>query len=189
MVLVGFLAKKRHGKDTAANYLTNNYNFTKISIADPLKYVLKILFEFNDEQLYGDEKEIIDKNWGISPRNAMQYLGTEIFRERINELIPGTDADFWINLAILKYQNMKKENPNVKCVIADVRFQNEVDKIHDSNGHIIKIERPNVNNVDEHQSEIEIDSIENYDHHVLNDSSLVDYYAKLDKIIEFILSN
>jgi len=59
--LIGFLAKKRHGKDTSADYLVKKYNYKKLSFAKPIKDACKILFGFTDEQLYGNLKEVKDK--------------------------------------------------------------------------------------------------------------------------------
>ena len=41
--LIGLLGRKRVGKDTVADYLINNYNFTKHAFANPIKEVLKIM--------------------------------------------------------------------------------------------------------------------------------------------------
>ena len=64
-MIIGILGQKRNGKDTCADYLVEHYNFTKVSFADPIKQILKIMFDFNDEQLYGDKKELIHSkgNW------------------------------------------------------------------------------------------------------------------------------
>ena len=70
MVLIGIVGKKYSGKDTAADYLVANHNFTKMAFADPVKKVAKELFNFNDEQLYGNLKEATDERWGISPQRS-----------------------------------------------------------------------------------------------------------------------
>ena len=44
LLLIGLVGRKRHGKDTVADYLTQKYNFTKDSFASPLKKTLKELF-------------------------------------------------------------------------------------------------------------------------------------------------
>jgi len=59
-MIIGFAGKKRSGKDTIANYLVNKYNFRRYAFGGPVKEVCRILFGFDDEQLYGDRKEELD---------------------------------------------------------------------------------------------------------------------------------
>ncbi len=182
MTIIGFLAKKRHGKDTASDHLVGNYGFKKVALADPLKESISILFGFDDEQLYGGKKEVVDKNWKVTPRKVMQYLGTDIFRKDINNIIPWIEDNFWMNSLKVKYLNALKENPNTKFAVADVRFQNEVDIIHELGGIVIKIVRPGYNTGDSHESESSINKIENYDYLIENSGTLEDFYNKIDKL-------
>lgn len=185
-MLIGLLGKKRTGKDTIADYLCKNYNFKKLSFAKPLKDVCKILFNFNDEQLYGDKKEEIDTNWGTTPRIIMQYLGTDIFRNDINKILPNIGNNFWIKCIRTQYQSLLKTDPLIKVVISDVRFQNELDMIHELDGCVIKIERQNSKNYfeDLHESEKDIDKIKNYDFLIKNDSTFENLYLQVDDIIK-----
>jgi hypothetical protein len=61
--VVGITGFKRHGKDTTGDYLCEKYGFTKLAFADPLKEICKILFSFNEDQLYGGSKEVVDSFW------------------------------------------------------------------------------------------------------------------------------
>ncbi|ARF09646.1 deoxynucleoside monophosphate kinase [Indivirus ILV1] len=183
-MLIGVLGHKFSGKDTTANYLIKKYNFKRIAFADPLKEACRILFNFDDDQLYGDKKEIIDQRWGIMPRTAFQYLGTDIFRNKINEIIPNIESSFWVKLCMDNYEKNKKLDYNV--VISDVRFQNEINAIREKNGIIIKIIRPNLQVNDNHASE-NISEL-NGDYEIYNDGSLEDLYGKIDKILENIIT-
>ena len=102
-MLIGVLGRKGSGKDTVSDYIVNKYNFEKMIIADPLKIACKELFNFTDEQLYGNLKETVDPQWGLSPRQAFQWLGTDIFRNEVNELNPDIGNNFWIILLKIKY--------------------------------------------------------------------------------------
>ena len=53
-MIVGFLGRKRSGKDTAVNYLIDNYNFTRYAFGDPVKDVCRTMFNFSEE-IYGKE--------------------------------------------------------------------------------------------------------------------------------------
>ena len=128
-MIIGITGYKYNGKDTCANYLVDNYKFNKISFADPLKQCLKSLFSFTDEQLYGKEKEIVDNYWGVSPRTVMQFVGTELFRDQMKQIIFNIDSMFWCKVMERKLSNICEN-----VVIADVRFVNEALMIKKMNG-------------------------------------------------------
>lgn len=183
MPIIGFLAKRRSGKDTASDYIVKKYGYTKKAFADSLKKSVQQLFGFTDSQLYTDEKEKIDPNWGVSPRRVFQVFGTDIIRELFPKLLlPGIGSDFHIKRFDIWY----RENKDKNIVISDVRFQNEVDYIRSIGGVVLKIKRPNLDlkeNADLHKSESGIDSLENYNGTITNNGSLKDLYEKLDEFI------
>ena len=79
-ILIGLVAPKRSGKDTAANYLCSAYGFKKYNFADPLKKGVSEIFGLTYDQLNGDDKEKIDPFWGVTPRELFQKIGTELFQ-------------------------------------------------------------------------------------------------------------
>ena len=87
-MIIGIIGKKRSGKDTIGDYLTKYYGFTSYSFANPIKLASKHLFGFTDDQLYGDLKDEIDYNWGVTPRTVFQIIGTEIFQQDMLRRIP-----------------------------------------------------------------------------------------------------
>jgi hypothetical protein len=182
--LIGVLGKKRAGKDTVSEYVEKYYTYDKMALATPLKDICKILFNFTDEQLHGNLKEIQDPYWGVSPRTVFQYVGTDIFRKDINKIIPTIQDNFWINAIINKYTKIIEKNPNYNLIVSDLRFQNECSAIHKFSGTVIKISRPSSSNVDEHESEAQIDKIVDYDFEIVNDGSLQDLYDKIDDIMK-----
>jgi hypothetical protein len=141
--IIGITGRKFSGKDTAGNYFVEKYGFERMAYADPLKKAAKEIFDFNDEQLYGNAKEIIDQYWGITPRNAMQFLGTDLFRNHICELLPNMGKDIWVNVLKRKALNIFEKNPDSKIVVTDVRFPNELQAIKDLGGITIKLQRDN----------------------------------------------
>lgn len=180
-MIIGFLAKKRCGKDTACDYIVKKYNYTKLSFAHPLKKCVKELFGFTNSQLNSQQKEIEDLYWGIKPRKVLQFLGTDVVRDLFpKKLLKDIGNDFWIKRTDLWYkQNYEKHKD--KIVFSDVRFQNEVDYIHSINGIIVKINRENFSD-DNHKSELEIDNIKNYDILIDNNTTKEEFYSKLEKI-------
>lgn len=175
-MIIGITGQKKHGKDTFADYLVTHYNFKKITFAEPIKDICKILFNFTDEQLHGSQKEIIDKFWNITPRHTMQFIGTELFRNNINQLIPNINNDFWCKIMENKIAN----NLETNIVISDVRFQNEECLIHKFGGTIIKVINNNIINNDQHSSEN--DNIK-YDYLIYNNNSINDYYYKINILL------
>ena len=97
-MLIALTAPKQSGKDTFADYLVEKYGYTKIAFAKPLKDLLKLLFLFTDEQLYGHLKEVSDERWfGCTPRKAMQYVGTELIRKQLDIIMPGMGENYFVN--------------------------------------------------------------------------------------------
>ena len=182
MVLIGILGNKRNGKDTTADFIVKNYNYNKYSFAKPLKDVCKILFNFDDNQLYGDKKEVTDENWNITPRKVMEFIGTDIARNQFNKIIPNINHDFWIK----HFEYYYKKNKNINLVVCDVRFQNEVDIIHKYNGIVIKVIRYKKKIKYLHASESNLDKINNFDYLIKNDSSIDLLNNKIKEIMKTI---
>lgn len=179
--IIGITGRKYNGKDTVADYLCKEYGYIKLSFAGPIKQICKILFGFNDEQLYGSLKEDIDTRWEQSPRKLMQYIGTELFRQRMANILPGIGENFWIKCLMEQVNTMIKENPNARIVIADVRFHNEVDAVKNCGytNAVIRVTRPsvNTNNTDCHESELLIEHLK-VDEDIMNDTDLNTLYKK-----------
>jgi hypothetical protein len=129
--IIGITGKKFHGKDTIGDYYVKK-GYTRIAFADTLKEACKLIFGLTHEQLYGDKKEVIDEYWKKTPREIMQYVGTDLFRNQFDENI-------WINSLRRKMISSDK-----KYVITDVRFDNEATMIKDIGGIIIKVNRTNL---------------------------------------------
>lgn len=177
--IVGITGRKFNGKDTLGNYLVNNFSYKKLSYADPIKDISRILFGFNDEQLYGNLKETIDDNWNTTPRNIMQFLGTEIFRKQMHQVIPDIGEDFWIKCLEVKMTNILKENPNQKFVICDVRFPNELESIKKLGGIVIRVKRELSTNNDLHESEKYIDTLD-VDFEMINNTTIEQLYKNFE---------
>jgi hypothetical protein len=177
--LIGICGYKRHGKDTLGDYLVKHHGYTKIAFADALKDACKCIFGFNDEQLYGNLKETNDEFWKTSPRKALQFVGTELFRLQISELLPEVNEDIWVKVV----ENKILQNPDKRYVITDVRFANELALIKKYKGLSIKVQR-DIKIDDEHISESFIDQLET-DCIIKNSGTLEQLYEKLNNILAF----
>ena len=191
--IIAICGAKRSGKDVLAKYLVATRGFKKLSFAEPLKKAVRELFNFNDiqvgideENAIGDEKEIIDERWGISPRKALQFFGTEIMQHSINELIPNTNRCFLADILLSRISCDSCDS----YVISDLRFLHEYNKLKSSakirSLIIVKISRPSINIVegaggaggaggvrDTHISENEYIDIP-YDVEIINDGAISD---------------
>jgi hypothetical protein len=79
---------------------------------------------------------------------VLQQLGTEFFREKINE-------DFWVDTLLNEYKMDHWENEVGYdfILIPDVRFNSEALRIKDLGGKIFSVERASLESKDQHRSE------------------------------------
>tara|TARA_A100001388_G_C28697331_1_gene464360 strand:- start:56 stop:643 length:588 start_codon:yes stop_codon:yes gene_type:complete len=187
-MIIGFLGRKRSGKDTAANYFIKNHNFLRYAFGDPVKEVARAMFNFNDEQLYGSLKEELDSEWNISPRKAFQVIGTDFAQYSIYKSIPELIEKvpmrhFWVKRFESWYKKEIEKDKNTCVVISDVRFQHEIDAIKKLNGKVIKI-LSNRQESDSHLSENEIDKIseKQIDYCIENNDTIDNFHFKLKDI-------
>jgi hypothetical protein len=187
-LLIGFLGKKRSGKDTSGEYLIEKYNFVNYAFADPVKEICRILFDFSDEQLFGNKKEGVDFRWYLTPREAFQKIGTEFAQNDIYNYFPRLkerlkDEVIWVKLFRLWYE----KNADKDVVITDVRFPHEIEAIKSLGGKIVKINRNCLVN-DTHISENYIDSIKDEDifYNLDNNYKKEDLYSQIDTVINLI---
>lgn len=103
-----------------------------------------------------------------SPRVILQLLGTEFFRNSI-------DNSFWTTIA-----------PKTNAIITDVRFQNEIDHVQSGNGIVIAIRRNTGQKISSsgHESE-KVDKIQNdCDYIIDNDGTLAELDMKIKTIVD-----
>lgn len=182
-MIIAFLGQKHSGKDTCAEYLIKNYNFKRYAFGDPVKEVCRILFGFNDEQLYGSKKEEYDTRLNITPRETFQKIGTEFGQYIIHEILPNLNIEkrtLWTRI-------LDDIDKSAHIVISDVRFQHEIDAIKKNGGIIIKIDRNTIqNDFNNHASEQEIFNISSsfINFTIENNGSLNELYENLFSILK-----
>jgi hypothetical protein len=148
-LLIGLHGKKRSGKDLAASQL---YGFSSeekgsIAFAEPIKLGCMEMFGLSYSQVFGDEKEIIDPRYGKTPREILQWMGTEVIRDQFHK-------DHWLNLAREKIESFMNKHPKGLLFLTDVRYDNEAELIKSFGGRMIEIRRNQANeNKDSHASE------------------------------------
>ena len=88
------------GKDSTADIIVSHFGYRKHSLADVMKEACRVIFGWTDKHLYGELKEVIDPRYGISPRHALQTLGTEWGQYKLSEydsFKETTGRKLWVN--------------------------------------------------------------------------------------------
>lgn len=166
IALSGF---KSSGKGAVAQTLAAE-GFVLVKFVDPLKNMLRA-FGLSEREIEGDLKERpCDLLCGVTPRSAMQTLGTEWGRRLVH-------GDLWVNA----WRSRALQHELV--VVDDCRFPNEARVVSDLGGMIWRVVRPGYNG-DGHESERHALP---YDAEILNDGTLADLHARtLDLMVKFL---
>lgn len=131
------------GKSTAARALVDLRGFTTVDLATPMKVFCREVYGFSDAQLWGpsEMRNDLDPRWGISPREALQKLGTEWGRA-LHEYT-------WVRLCLRECAKWPR------AVITDARFRNELQAVRDAGGVLVRLTRGLGSSLDSHASEAE----------------------------------
>jgi len=154
-MIIGICGHKRHGKDSIADVLVKLYGYDKRSLADPMKEACMVIFGWSWEHVYGELKDVIDPAWGISPRQALQTIGTEWGQyslQQFPQFKETTGRGLWVKSLMTTITG--------NTAIADVRFPHEVDTIREKGGKIIMVRRPGYPVDLTHESESAIELIQ-----------------------------
>lgn len=179
--IIGITGRKFSGKDTIADMLVKDYGYIKLSYATPLKESCRVIFNLTTEQLYGNQKESVDDYWKVTPREILQFVGTELFRDRIGELLPHIGTDIWVKSVIRTID----ANPDSRFVISDVRFPNEVKALQNmDNSKIWRVCRDiESHKYEEHASENQIATLL-VDNDIKNNGTLVDLKLQIMELLQ-----
>jgi hypothetical protein len=142
--LVSFVGGIGAGKSTAAKYLADEYGFVLVRFAGPLKDMIRAL-GCTPEEVDGALKETPSEALcGLTPRHAMQSLGTEWGRNCMG-------ADFWTRIWERRVRALLSSGRTV--VVDDCRFENEDLLIRDLGGVHVRVFRPGIDTTETHVSE------------------------------------
>jgi len=122
-MLVGICGKAGSGKDTIGDHFIKKYGFKKIALADPIKRLVQDVFVLDDATVHDRvlrEQEL--PAWpGWSVRKFLQYIGTELFREKIDDAV-------WVKSLWRRVQ----KDVDVNYIVTDIRFPNELAYFRDN---------------------------------------------------------
>jgi len=194
-MIIGLLGFIGSGKNAAGEILTEK-GFFPLSFAASLKDATSAIFGWDRHLLEGDTdesrifRETVDVFWSkkfgydITPRIILQQFGTEVCR---NHLLSSIWVDS-LERKILQHKNV---------VITDMRFENEIEFVHNLGGSIIQIDRketrpdwfPLIRYPDDLQKlGVHISEYGWYgngliDHVISNDGNFEDLESRLDNLI------
>lgn len=114
----------------------------------------------------------------ITPRYLLQYLGTDVLRNSINE-------DIHVNLLLNELKS--SQNANILAfAITDLRFRNELDAIKKHGGLTIRLNRNEANKIvsnSQHESETALDNAQ-FDITIDNNGTFEELFLKVQKVYE-----
>ncbi len=177
-MIIGLSGYAKSGKDTVAEIIREiqpeKWQIKKFSgklktIASIMLGIPEYMFENQDfkSEILGEEwwKNYGDFYHQTTVRDFLQLLGTDAIRN-------GLHTNAWVNALMADYKPRKMDQYSPSnWIVTDVRFPNEAEAIKDRGGVIIRIDRPGVEPVNAHPSEIALDNWD-FDYKIANVSDL-----------------
>lgn len=147
-MIIGLSGLAGAGKTTVAKHLVERHGYVRLPFAGPIKAMAEA-FGLTFAEVHGEAKETpCEALCGKTPRQFMQWLGTEFGRNLIG-------PDVWIeawrrrvfearNAALLEGDAavIARSIYGLRVVADDCRFDNEAAAIRSMGGAVIRIERP-----------------------------------------------
>lgn len=216
-MIVGFFGPSESGKDTAAQYMVERYGFLQIAFADEMKRIAKRIWQFSDDQLWGpqemknkpDLRYAIPGKGHLTPRACLQALGTEVGRniyedtwanyalDVANKILDGGHG-YDQKLGFLRRRSLRRfffTRPR-GVTISDVRFPNEIRRLHEEGGLVVKLRRAGKGGdikggIAGHASERIMDEIPDSEFDYVLDvpEGIAAFHAALDKVYTFLPKN
>ena len=144
--------------------------------------------DFEDQEF---KKTLLGSEWGMTVREFLQKLGTDALRTGLHDNV-------WVNALMADYvaigdnllegevRKVREEDliyPN--WIITDTRFPNEAQVIKDKGGIVIRINRPGIEPINNHPSEVGLDHW-NFDYKIVNNSDLFELKENVKSILKHI---
>lgn len=146
-MIIGIAGLAGTGKDEACKQLSKFVRVKQVSFAEPLKRGLVAMFGdvgVTNTHVFGPShwRALQIADWcfdrtsdPITVRHALQTLGTEWARNCLYQNV-------WVDLAIVRSQQLLDSGEADVVVITDVRFRNELSALAAVNAELWHIERP-----------------------------------------------
>jgi energy-coupling factor transporter ATP-binding protein EcfA2 len=173
-MIIGLTGKKGSGKTTAARMLLGkirgleHVNFKDALIAEMKERLPKTIAEL--EKQFDKDADWLFSNKPDIMRALLQDYGTTVRRR---------DSDtYWTDKWLEATAAMEH------VVVDDVRFINEAQTVHNQGGVVIRLMRSDIVSTDNHESEVQMDSIKPDYTITVKEGGQDELSAELDRIIK-----
>lgn len=152
--VIGLCGLAGSGKDTVGNHLVKEWGYTRFAFADAVKEALLVfdpwievvpktnhLMPSNMAKL---SQLVEDEGWDVAKqrpevRQVLLDFGIKVGREYLGSRL--SCGNVWVDLAEEYIYKKLCEDPDIKFVITDVRFEDEGNLVKDFGGILVKVER------------------------------------------------
>lgn len=166
--------KARNGKDTIADMIKEIYK-------EKNKDILNLQYSSYIKE-YAKKISNWDGSEETKPRELLQVLGTQVIREKIDEL-------FFVNKIIDDIKVYSYFFDAITISDARMKVEVEIPRQKFKNVTVIHVVRPNFDNglteeQKKHRTEIDLDDYENYDYTIINEGTIEQLKEKVKQIVE-----
>jgi hypothetical protein len=141
---IGLIGKLGSGKDTAANILSSNYGYGRVSFAYPLKKMVIAadpIIKYEPSGYGPVSVRLSDILRQMSFEDAKrEYPEVRRSLQRIGQGVRQIDPRYWVRIALSDVEDINRAS--VPAVITDVRYQNEAEALRSRGFKLIRITRP-----------------------------------------------
>lgn len=179
MSRISLSGDKGSGKSTAAEHL-QKLGFEEYAFADPLKRLIIDIFQIDPIYVYDPlYKETVIEELGVSARQLMQIIGTELFRNALVKHLPQLKLrgpTVWIHNLL---KRIEKSSGNI--VVSDTRMSDEYYALANAGFTTYRIVRDvQTTETSNHESEHGCPC----DDTILNNGTVADLHAKVESVIQ-----
>jgi hypothetical protein len=174
-MIIGLTGLAGSGKSTVAMILEDEFGYERIPFAEPIKKMARA-FGLSHQEMSTDKEKPSELLCGRSPRQFMQWLGTDLGRNMIGK-------DVWTRAWKRSVDNIEIDTFGPLLIVADdVRFPDEAEMIRSMGGKIIRVLRDGAGSTSGAEHESERHFIE-YDLAIWNDGDIHELTVKVQQAI------
>lgn len=182
---VALMGKARSGKDSIAEHLVRQYQFTRVSFADPLREMALRVDPWVNTATGVHVRLlplVLDVGWEYAKTT---YPEVRRLLQTMGQTVRDYDEDFWCNIAMDKIDAASKWG--LPVVVTDCRYPNEAEALKARGFLMVTVERPDLEGLSgangAHESET---ALADYlpDRVIVNNGTLRDLAWKADSLVQ-----